>query len=146
MTTENKEIVRRCFQALNERDLDAAMRLHAADYVNHAAIAGAQDVAGARRIFEKLFVAMPDQRMTCEDLIAEGEKVVCRLTVEGTHTGPLAFANAPLPATNRSVRTEQIHVFRIAQGKIAEHWAGRDDIGMMRQLGFTPAVSSEKKS
>jgi steroid delta-isomerase-like uncharacterized protein len=144
-TTENKEIVRRCFDALNERDPDTAMRFHGDDYVNHAAIPGAQDAAGARRIFEKLFVAMPDQRMTCADLIAEDDKVVCRITLEGTQTGPLAFANAPLPATGRSVKTEQIHVFRIARGKIVEHWAGRDDIGMMRQLGHLP-FGGEKKS
>jgi predicted ester cyclase len=43
-----------------------------------------------------------------------------------------------VPASNKAFKTEQLHVYRIANGKIVEHWAGRDDFGLMRQLGHVP--------
>jgi predicted ester cyclase len=83
---------------------------------------------------------MPDWSMTCEDVIAEGDRVVCRVRVRGTQTGPLEMAVLPLPASGRQTTTEQIHIFRIAGDRVVEHWAGRDDIAMLRQLGHLPAV------
>ena len=119
-------------------DLDGLAAVTATDLVNHAAIPEAQGREGMKRILGKIWKAMPDLRVTCEDLIAEGDRVVCRVRVRGTQTGPLEMARFPLPATGREVSTEQIHVFRVSGGKIVEHWAGRDDIGMMRQLGHVP--------
>jgi steroid delta-isomerase-like uncharacterized protein len=142
---ENKDLVRRYVQAVDAHDLDTLTRLVADDVRNHAAIPEAQGVAGMRTIFQKLFTGMPDLRTTCEELIAEGDRVVARVTVRGTQTGPLAFAVAPLPATGRSVQTEQIHVMRIKDGKIVEHWAGRDDVGMLRQLGLLPFAKESGK-
>jgi steroid delta-isomerase-like uncharacterized protein len=143
---ENKDIVRRFIQSIDAHDIDALSTLVAEDVKNHAAIPEAQGVAGLRTIFQKLFTGIPDYRTTCEDLVAEGDRVVARVTVRGTQTGPLAFARMPLPATGKSLETEQIHVMRLAGGKIVEHWAGRDDFGMMRQLGhlpFTPASAAK---
>src|SRR5947209_6598946 len=110
MTTlaENRDLARRYVQALDSHDLDAAGRLVADDLVNHAAIPGAQGALGMRSILEKLISAMPDMRWTLEDVVAEGDRVVCRLTVRGTQTGPLAFSQVPLPATNRTFTSEQI--------------------------------------
>jgi steroid delta-isomerase-like uncharacterized protein len=141
-TVENKDLARRFIQAINDHDIDALAGFAADDLVNHAAIPEAQGAKGMRTIFQKLFTAMPDLRSTCDDVIAEGDRVVCRVTTRGTHTGPLTFARVPqLPATGRSCVMEQIHVMRIERGKIVEHWAGRDDIGMLRQLGLPPFAS-----
>jgi steroid delta-isomerase-like uncharacterized protein len=137
-TAENKDLVRRFIQCINDHDVDALASFVADDVVNHAAIPEAQGVKGLRTIFTKIFTAMPDYRTRCEDLVAEGDRVMARVSVRGTQTGPLAFAYAPLPATGRTVETEAIHVMRIASGRIVEHWAGRDDIGMLRQLGHLP--------
>jgi steroid delta-isomerase-like uncharacterized protein len=134
----NKEIIRNFIKALDGHDLDALAAITAVDLVNHAAIPEAQGLAGIKVIFGKLWKAMPDQRVSCEDLIAEGDRVVCRVRVRGTQTGPLEMARLPLPATGRETSTEHIHLFRIADGKIVEHWAGRDDIAMLRQLGHLP--------
>jgi steroid delta-isomerase-like uncharacterized protein len=136
--TENKDIVTRCMQCFDKHDLDGALALVADDLVNHAAVPAAQGAMGMRRIMEKLFEAAPDQRMLLEDVIAEGDRVVCRVVVEGTNTGPLPFAALATKGTGKRFKTEQIHVFRIANGKIVEHWGGRDDIGMLRQLGLPP--------
>lgn len=134
----NKDLVRRHIAAMDAHDLDALAAVTATDVVNHAAIPEAQGLEGMKRIFGKLWKAMPDQRVSCEDLIAEGDRVVCRMRFRGTQTGPLEMTRMPLPATGREVSTEQIHIFRIADGLIVEHWAGRDDIGVLRQLGQLP--------
>jgi steroid delta-isomerase-like uncharacterized protein len=139
---KNKDLVVRYIAALNAHDTDAAEAMSASDLINHAAIPEAQGAAGLKRILGKLFKAMPDLRMTCEDLIAEGDKVVCRVRVKGTQTGPLEMAVLPLPASGREMATEQIHVFRIADGRVVEHWAGRDDIAMLRQLGHLQAATA----
>jgi steroid delta-isomerase-like uncharacterized protein len=139
-TEKNKDLVARYIAALNAHDAEAAEALAAPDLVNHAALPEAQGAAGMKGILKKLFKAMPDLTMTCEDFIAEGDRVVCRVRVRGTQTGPLEMKLFPLPASGRQVSTEHIHVFRIAGDRLVEHWAGRDDIAMLRQLGHLPAV------
>jgi steroid delta-isomerase-like uncharacterized protein len=136
----NKELIRRWFQALNDHSIDSAVALAADDLVNHAAIPEAQGAAGLRRIFGKVLKAFPDATWQCEDMIAEGDRVVCRILMKGTHTGPLEFVRFPIAATGRKCSNEVIHVFRVSDGKVAEHWAGRDDLAMMRQLGVFPAA------
>jgi steroid delta-isomerase-like uncharacterized protein len=143
---KNKDLITRYFAAFNARDTEAAVALSAPDVVNHSAIPEAQGAAGMRRILTKLLKAMPDLEMTCEDLIAEGDKVVCRVGVRGTQTGPLEMSMLPLPASGRETKTEQIHVFRIANDKVVEHWAGRDDIGMLRQLGHLGAITGTRSA
>ena len=141
-TNANKDIIRKYFEAFGAKDLDRIVALTGEGYVNHAAAPGAEGVDGMRVILSKLWNAMPDQRVTCEDLIAEGDRVVCRIRIRGTQTGPLDMKVMPIPATGREVSTEQIHVFRLESGKVVEHWAGRDDIGFLRQLGQLPFAKS----
>lgn len=141
---ENKDLVCRFVTALDRHDLDGAIALVSEDCVNHSAIPEAQGAAGLRTIFSKFWKAVPDQRLAYEDLIAEGDRVACRVKVRGTQTGPFEMTRLSLPATGREFSTEQIHVYRIAGGKIVEHWAGRDDIGMLRQLGHLPTPESAR--
>jgi predicted ester cyclase len=106
-----------------------------------AAIPEAQGRDGFVRTMTKLREAFPDLSLTVEDVLAEGDRAVLRLTFAGTHRGPLAFARLPLAATGKSVRMEQIHIVRVADGKIVEHWMAQDALAMFRQLGLqiTPA-------
>ena len=136
--SKNKDLVRNWINALNERNIEAAQAGLADDFVNHGALAGSQGRDAFPKIIGMLWKAMPDMKYRIDDLIAEGDRVVCRVTMTGTHTGPLEFKNTPLPATGREVVTEQLHVFRLANGKAVEHWLGRDDIGVFRQLGIGP--------
>jgi C-1 hydroxylase len=131
----NRSLVRRSLEALNRRDLRAAGAILAEDLVNHCAFREAQGRAGLVGIWEKLLAAFPDLSWTCEDLIAEGDRIVFRSRMRGTNTGPLRFARLPLPATNRPFDSEAIFIFRVAGGQIAEVWAQRDELGMLRQLG-----------
>ena len=79
--------------------------------------------------------AYPDLWWQIDDLIAEGDKVVARTTMSGTHSGDF-FRIAP---TGRRVSMVGVHVFRIQDGKVAEHWGSNDDLSLMRQLGVLPA-------
>lgn len=145
MTTQvetAKALVRTLFQAWDAHDIDGAANLMAEDLVNHAAIPEAQGRAGFRTIGQKLLKAFPDMKHRLDDLIADGDKVVARMTVSGTHTGPLEFVKRPLAATGKTFSATHIHIFRIQAGKIVEHWAERDDLGMMTQLGALPGKSS----
>lgn len=80
---------------------------------------------------------MPDQRWTNELLIAEGDLVVMHGIREATWQAD-AFRGTPTPK-GKAIAVELVHIFRILNGKIVEHWAVRDDLGMMKQLGVIPA-------
>jgi steroid delta-isomerase-like uncharacterized protein len=145
MNTETtKEIAKKYLAALDRRDVEGAIAHVSADLVNHTAIPEAQGAEGLRRIIGKVLKAFPDQRVTCDDVIAEGDRVMCRVTVSGTNTGPLEFVRWPMPATGKHVTHSAIHVFRFAGDKIVEHWGAMDAFAMLRQLGISarPEVPS----
>ena len=75
--------------------------------------------------------AFPDLRFTIEDMVAEGDRVVFRATLRGTHQGPFRGV-AP---TNRAVAIGVLDVVRVEAGVIAEHWGGPDLLDALRQLG-----------
>lgn len=70
-----------------------------------------------------------------KDEIVEGDKVVVRVISSGRHTGEFIG----FPPTGKTFAVEQIHIYRIAEGKIVEHWSSRDDLSQGMQLGFIPA-------
>ncbi len=129
---QNKALAQRLYDDFfNRRHLALVAQIVTADYINHAAPPNTDSGrAGLVEQVTLLCAAFPDNRHVIEDLIAEGDKVVARVTFSGTQTGPFRGV-AP---TGRRVSQEQIHVLRIAGGKVAEHWAVRDDLGLMEQL------------
>lgn len=78
--------------------------------------------------------AFPDGKYNAEDVIAEGDKAVCRYSFTGTHKGTLM----KIPPTGRRVTIEGIGIFRISGGKIVEAWYATDRMGLMLQLGALP--------
>jgi|SRR5579859_4167811 len=91
---------------------------------------------GLKAILQSMHSAFPDLKMTVEDVIAEGDKVVQRRVYQGTHKGEL-FG---IPATGKSVSVSQIIVSRLADGKFVEEWAETDFLGMLQQLGAIPSM------
>jgi predicted ester cyclase len=87
-----------------------------------------------RQLITMLRTAFPDLRFEIEDLIAEGDTVAGRLTMNGTHEGPLMG----MPPTGHAVRQAHMHFVRFRDGKAVEHWGLRDDMGMMRQIRLMP--------
>jgi steroid delta-isomerase-like uncharacterized protein len=132
---DTKQIAIAQLDRISSGDIAGAAAMMADDYVNHAALPDAQGRKGFVMILEKLRTAFPDMHHTLEDAFADGDRVVLRVTVTGTHTGPFAFTRLTLPATGKPVKYEQIHILRIVNGKIAESWMALDHLAFFRQLG-----------
>ena len=141
MTTteaENKATVQHLYEQLfNQGNFSLADEVIAPDFINHSVPPGSSDrgPASMRQLITMLSTAFPDMHHTIEELVAEGDTVVARVTFSGTHRGPFQG----LPPTGRSFRQDQMHFIRFREGKVVEHRAVRDDLGMMRQLGVIPA-------
>ena len=132
-TGDNRAVIRRAYEEVwNGRNVDLVDDLVAEDFLNHPAInqqqRGRQNLRDVVRIFEKAF---PDFRYEVEDVVAEGDKVAVRDVFTGTHEGDFMG----IPATGNHVTMQTIHIYRFEDGRIAEHWAVRDELGMMRQIG-----------
>jgi predicted ester cyclase len=142
MTTQTKQIALDHLNRLNAGDVTGAAALMAEDCVNHAAVPEAQGRAGFVRIMGKIRGAFPDLSYSTDDVIVDGDRAVLRVTASGTQTGPLTFLHLSMPATGKPVRFEQIHIVRVADGKIVEHWLGQDSLALFRQLGvkLSPAA------
>ena len=123
----------------NRQDADAAASFYTEDASNHLRTVGR---AGMKAVFETLYRVFPDFHYQIEDSTAEGDRVVCKVTMTGTHRGQPAVREAfsgmlnDVAPTGKAVRVLQFHSFRIRDGKIAEHAAVRDDMGMVLQLGL----------
>lgn len=115
---------------------EEAPALFAPDYQDH----NNPDERGPDRpvaMGRQLRKAFPDLKYEVDNVIAEEGIVAMRMTLLGTHKGPL-MGGFPLPPTGKRVEMKMIHMVRMNDGKIAEHWAVRDDLSMMRQLGLLP--------
>jgi predicted ester cyclase len=131
----NKAVVLRYVEEVwNDHDLGAIDALVWPDYLNHAARTAEYERGGARRAVEWLLSVFPDHRFEVEDAAADGETVALRGTMTATHEGDL-MGIAP---TGKRVAASQSHWFRVVDGKISEHWAVRDDLSMLLQLGVIP--------
>ena len=137
MLDANKATLRRFLdEGFGQGNLATVDELVADTFVDHSPppqISG--DKAGMRQIVKLFRSAFPDLRLTVEDMIAEGDKVVVRMVTHGTHKGELMG----IPPTGRSVTVNEQHIVRFANGKITEHWGVEDNLGMMQQLGVVPA-------
>ena len=130
---ENKALTRRAYEAINQKNLDALDEIVASDIIDRDPAPGqAPDLEGVKQYFSSMHTAFPDFQMDIEDMIAEGDKVVARVSVGGTHQGEFMGID---PTGNR-VTITGIDILRVnADGKIVERWGNFDDLGMMQQLG-----------
>ncbi len=78
--------------------------------------------------------SFPDIHVAIEDMIAEGDKVVTRITATGTQTGEFMG----MPPSGKAIRVEAIGISRIVDGKSVEYWESFDALGLMHQLGAIP--------
>jgi predicted ester cyclase len=141
MSEANRELVRRHFEEIfNRKNLAVCDETVAEDFVEHAAAPFSQSAPGrvngpqaTRASAEWLLAQFPDLRMTIEAVIADADTVAVRILSEGTNLGAL---NGVVPPTGRRFMARQSHWFRAANGKLLEHWATRDDLTAMLQLGI----------
>ena len=143
-TEENKTVFCRAYEELlNRGDLSVADELVAPDFINHEAPPGRErGTESMRWLATMLRTAFPDLHFTIEELVAEGDVVARRLTMSGTHEGPLMG----MPPTGRAVRQDHMRFVRFRDGKAVEHWGVRDDLGMMQQMGVIPAPEQSEQA
>jgi predicted ester cyclase len=138
MTTDldsNKDLVRAFIEAWNDREFDRFDDLMAGTAVlNIGGAAVPCDPAGTRAIAQQWTTAFPDWRFDLLSLVAEGDRVVAHMPYSGTFTCAI---NGIAP-TGRFAQVDEMVIFRIAEGKVAEAWEVYDEAGMWRRLGVSP--------
>ncbi len=120
-----------------EGNLDAADEILSPDFVYHGSLGPGEDQRGpepTKQVASGVIAAFPDRRITHEDTLAEGDKVLIRWSLTGTQEGELMG----IPPTGRQVTLTGFDLFRIEGGKIVEMWQEADQLGMMQQLGVVP--------
>jgi steroid delta-isomerase-like uncharacterized protein len=133
---ENKTLVRRFYEEIDKGNLDAMDEFVAEDYADHSqppfpGLAHGRE--GVKQAFRLFWEATPGTH-EIEDQIAEGDKVVTRLTARGVHKGDLPG----IPATGNPITMTATVVHRIENGKLAEKWSDKDVLGFLQQLGVIP--------
>ncbi|HJZ48055.1 MAG TPA: ester cyclase [Roseiflexaceae bacterium] len=134
---ENRALIRRFLEELfNQHDVAAIDRYIAADYVDHVVPPGVPPTReGFTQFIRSFLEALPDFHYTIEDMIVDGDRVAVRLTADGTQQG--AFNG--IPPTGKHATWSEMHIGRIKDGAIVEHWGEIDNMGMLQQLGVIPA-------
>jgi len=138
-TEENKALVRRFYEAIDRGDLAAMDELVAEDYIDHSpppfrGLAPGRE--GLKQAFRMFWEATPGHHRI-EDQIAEGDKVVTRMTAYGKHEGDLPGA----PRTGNELKMTAVTIHRIENGKLAEKWSDKDALGFLQQIGVIPRLA-----
>ncbi len=132
---QNKALVRQVLKLIDERNLDEAFELYALDYIYHGP--GGLELRGRdsiRGLWDVFLLGLPDLHSTIEDMVSEGDKLVLRWRIEGTHTGEFLG----VAATNAEINLSITEIFRIENGQLAEAWDQYDRLDLMQQIGAIP--------
>jgi predicted ester cyclase len=131
-TEKNKAVIReftRIFK--NEHNVDGVAHLFAADFQHHFKPPVPAGLAGFQDIGRRMNTAFPDVAVKEEDLIATEDTVVERSSAVATHRGSMGGE----PPTNKQVRWSEIHIYRLRDGKISEHWVELSLLELLKQTG-----------
>ena len=136
----NADVARHFFDRSNANDISGMLLDLAEDAKNFGRSVGRD---GFRHVLEDIFTTFLDWHVEIVDMVTEGDSVVMRCKVSGTHrgvgkipvNGGMLVGVAP---TGKHFETDHIHWFKFRDGKILDHYATRDDISMVRQLGLLP--------
>ena len=132
---ENKAPIRRFVNEVFVRGrLEAVDELVADDFVSHTSPSTGDPKAELGRATERVHASLSDVRFEIADLIAEDDRVVARLMAAATPVGDFMGQ----PASGKRYEIGEIHIFRVRDGRVVEHWHQHDALGMLRQLGAMP--------
>jgi steroid delta-isomerase-like uncharacterized protein len=139
---QNKEVVKRYWNGKwNERRPEILDELQTPDVVYHGYPYKMNGIEEYKQVYSVFASAFHDTQLTIEELIAEGDKVMTRVTTSGIHKGELMG----IPPTGKTVKWSQFTVFRLIEGKIAEEWEILNELGLMQQLGMELKPKEEEK-
>ena len=131
-TRRNTGVVRRWAQAGDQHDLDVFDELFTADTVDH--VSGNSGVGWWKEIYRRILETFPDATWSDVVTVAEDDLVAFRGALVGTHRGAALPMLVGVEPTGRVVRWQHQHLFRLHDGLITEHWATRDDRGLLRRI------------
>jgi steroid delta-isomerase-like uncharacterized protein len=136
MSSDAKDVTRRFYEdIINQKNVDAIDGFCTTDFVDHNPPPGRKgDRDATKQQFLELAAAFPDLKMTVQDQIAEGDRVVNRVLLRGTQKGEYMG----IPASGKTVEIGGIDIIRMVDGKAAERWGYFDDVTLMQQLGALP--------
>jgi steroid delta-isomerase-like uncharacterized protein len=138
---ENRDVVQRVVDLVNEGKLAQVEELFASDFANHDPSAPTvHDREALMQMFAAWGAGFPDARATILEMVADGDKVAKRWTYRGTHNGEFMG----IPATGKEIAMTAITIYRISGGKVAECWWNYDSLGVMQQLGVIPPMGGEE--
>jgi steroid delta-isomerase-like uncharacterized protein len=149
-TDRNREIIRRHLELMNRGEWRQAAEYFAPDVQHHLGHwqAGSERMISGKQLLTDnladIFQTFPDWKMEIVEMVADGDSVVVRCRVSGTHrhvgTRPInGGLLVGVPPTGRRFEIQHIHWYRVRDGKITHHATNRDDLGMMQQLGLLPS-------
>lgn len=130
---ENKAVVRRSVEeGFNARNLAILDELCAPGFINHdPANPAVRDREGLKEWWRMTLSSFPDMQATIDALLADGDCVIKRFTLHGTHTREFNG----IPATGKPVTLQGIDVYRLENGRVKEIWWAYDNLGLLQQLG-----------
>ena len=135
MTTPGHQLTDQHVEMINTHDPDLVDRYLADNYIDHNVLAS-DGRDSARQFWAAFFTGLPDVKVVREDLIVSGDRVVGRFTFRGTHTGDLLG----IPATGKPVEMRTIDIWRVTDGRFAEHWDELNLLQVFQQIGVLPAL------
>ena len=135
-TEENKSIMRRGYEALNQRNFSFFDEMCTPDFVFHYASRKIEGPEAFKQFLSMWSNAFPDLHFTVDDIVAEGDMVVVRHTAHGTHQGELMG----IPSTGKRVTTTGIVICHVMNGKAVEEWMNADTLGILQQIGAIPSM------
>jgi steroid delta-isomerase-like uncharacterized protein len=137
MSEQNKALAARVpLEAFNQGKLEVIDELIADNSVDHATLPPGMPSGkeGIKLLVKALRSAFPDLKITIDLQVAEGDLVATYATTTGTMKGEFAG----MPPSGKTATWEAIHISRVKDGKVVEHWAVQDQLSMLQQLGFVP--------
>ncbi len=137
---ENKAMMRRLYQVFSSGDLGTLDQFIASDVIDHNPNpTQAPGLQGIQDYFRQVRDAFTNFKITVEDQVAEGDKVVSRVVFSGKHTGDFMG----IRATGKEVSTTGMDMVRVENGKIMERWGNEDDLKFMQELGVIPTTNTQ---
>jgi steroid delta-isomerase-like uncharacterized protein len=133
LTERNKALALQFYQAFDDRKMEQALALLAPNFVAHlAGISEPLDGEGFKQFGMSFYLAFSQGKHVFDEIMVCGDKVVTCGTFTATHLGEFQG----LPATGQPISLSIMHIDRIEDGKIVEHWGQGDALGLMQQLGI----------
>ena len=133
MTEQNKDLVLQFYKAFDNRKMEQALELLAPNFVAHlAGVPEPLDGEGFKQFGMSFYLAFSQGKHVFDEVVISGDRVVTYGTFTATHLGEFQG----LPPTGKQISLSIMHIDRVEDGKILEHWGQGDALGLMQQLGI----------